>query len=62
MSKAMTLTQFLQLSPFQERLDAVLASVTTAIELLHAEGLVFGDLRTPNILVDEVFALTRMTI
>lgn len=51
--KGDTLTQFLQSSPPAERLDTVLASVTTAIELLHAEGLVFGDLRTPNILVDE---------
>ena len=48
-----TLTKFLQSSPSQGCLDAVLVSVTTAIELLHAEGLVFGDLRTPNILVDE---------
>ncbi len=51
--KGKTLTQFLQSSPSQERLDAVLTLVTTAIELLHAEGLVFGDLRTPNILVGE---------
>jgi len=48
-----TLTEYLQSSPSQERLDAVLKSVSKAIELLHAEGLVFGDLRTPNVLVGE---------
>jgi serine/threonine protein kinase len=51
--KGDTLTQFLQSSPSQERLDAITNSVTTATELLHAADLVFGDLRTPNILVDE---------
>jgi serine/threonine protein kinase len=51
--KSETLTQFLQSSPSQERLDVIINSVTTAIELLHAVELVFGDLRTPNILVGE---------
>ncbi|KAM6489346.1 hypothetical protein JOM56_015247 [Amanita muscaria] len=48
-----TLSKFLHSSPHQDRLDAVIKSVKKAIALLHAENLVFGDLRTPNILVDD---------
>ena len=50
--KGGTLSKFLESSPHQRRLDAIITSVRKAIALLHAENLVFGDLRTPNILVD----------
>jgi len=47
-----TLDQYLQSpSPSQERLTDVLESVTAAVHLLHEHDLVFGDLRTPNILI-----------
>lgn len=48
-----TLVKYLRSSPSQERLEAILKSVETAIHLLHEQDLVFGDLRTPNILVDK---------
>ena len=53
-AKGGTLSELLNSSPRPpwSRLDTIIASVKKAIELLHAENLVFGDLRTPNILVD----------
>ncbi|KAF8331812.1 hypothetical protein F5887DRAFT_994791 [Amanita rubescens] len=50
--KGGTLTELLRSSPPKSRLDPIIKSVEKAIELLHANDLVFGDLRTPNILVD----------
>lgn len=47
-----TLDELLHSSSSRELLDAIINSVTEAIKVLHAENLVFGDLRTPNILVD----------
>lgn len=53
-AKGGTLSRLLNSSPRPpwSRLDTIITSVKQAIELLHAENLVFGDLRTPNILVD----------
>ena len=50
-----TLSDFLLSSPHQpeDRLDAIIELVRRAIALLHAENLVFGDLRTPNVLIDD---------
>ena len=55
-----TLSDFLLSSPHQPegRLDAIIELVRRAIALLHAENLVFGDLRTPNVLVDDGVKLT----
>ena len=44
--KGRTLSKFLDSSPHQDRLDADIVSVGKAIALLHAENLVFSDLRT----------------
>lgn len=46
------LGEYLHSSPSQEHLEAIMKLVETAVHLLHGRNLVFGDLRTPNILVD----------
>jgi serine/threonine protein kinase len=51
--KGMTLSKLLRVQRFDPRLDAILGSVTQEMDLLHAASLVFGDLRTPNIMVDD---------
>jgi serine/threonine protein kinase len=47
-----TFSEYLGSQPSQEQLGAVLQLVKAAVQLLHGQNLVFGDLRTPNILVD----------
>lgn len=48
-----TLSEYLHSSHSQEQLEAVIKSVETAVHLLHGQNLVFGDLRTPNILIGD---------
>ena len=50
--EGITLSESLATPPFLAHQDAVIASIRTAVGLLHTNDLVFGDLRTPNILLD----------
>ena len=51
--KSGMLTKFLDSPPPQDHLETIMPVTKKAIPVLHAENLVFGDLQTPNIFVDD---------